>query len=169
MKIKCIVVALLVLLIYSQPVTAEFYRYKDQHGNVLYTDDLSKIPADQREKAKAYEAAQSSDDETAQPEATPTEDAKAIKETDERQMLKQQEEALNKEYEGLIKERNALDEEKKSAVTPDQIKEYNQKIVDFNTRIQAYEEKRAAYAEKVDAYNAKLKVEKDQEKKSRSE
>ena len=52
-----------------------------------------------------------------------------------------QEKALNSEYSNLMKERGDLDKEKQTAVTPAQIKAYNQRIVDFNTRIQAYEQK----------------------------
>jgi len=75
----------------------------------------------------------------------------------ERQSIQAREKALNDEYNSLMKERAALDQEKQDAVTPDQIKAYNQKIVEFNARIQAYEEKRAVYADQVAAFNEKLK------------
>jgi len=165
MKFVCVVVALVALLVSYQPVAAEFYRYTDKHGNVLYTDDLSNIPADQREKAQKYEAAQSSAEETPPPEKKAAKTEPAAPQTDERKRLLQQEEVLNSEYQGLMKERDDLDEEKKSAVTPDQIKAYNLKVVDFNTRIKAYEEKRSAYSEKVDAYNDRLRTEENPKKK----
>ena len=67
--------------------------------------------------------------------------------------------AATGEYENLMKERKTLDDEKQNAVTPEQIKQYNQKIVDFNTRIQAYEAKRNAYADQVKDFNERLKAE----------
>lgn len=156
---RCIItIALLFLVATALPVSAEFYRYKDEHGNVIYTDDLNKVPLDQREQVKSYEESvyrppivEKKDEAQGKAEEPGAED----KEYDR---LRQQEEALNRERDALTKERDRLNQEKEKAVTPQQIKEYNRNIVDFNARIQAYEEKHKVFAAEVEKYNAEKKA-----------
>ncbi|MBI5550071.1 MAG: DUF4124 domain-containing protein [Desulfobacterales bacterium] len=161
MRAAFIVLTIVLFLVITGPACAEFYRYVDKHGNVLFTDDLSKVPADQREKTKAYDESFS---KPAKPQASPAPKAPAAQDPaqaqaleTERKQLEDHEQTLNREYDDLMKQRATLDEEKANAVTPAQIKEYNQKIVDFNSRIQSYEGKRDAYSEKVKAFNERAK------------
>jgi chromosome segregation ATPase len=145
----------------AQPCLAEeFYRYVDQHGNVLFTDDLSKVPPEQRDKVTAYEQSES------RPDTGPTEKngdnsaaPAAVKEKrdQERSRLEAMGQELDKEYQNLTEERDRLAKEKDQSVTNAQIKEYNKKIGAFNERIKAYEEKRTAYTDAVKEFNAKLK------------
>lgn len=162
MKMRFCLLVWLFLVIALPHAEADFYRYVDEHGNVLYTDDLSKVPVEQRDKAQSYEDSQS----PAPPAVKETKTDESQNDLspavggsleNERQSIQAREKALNDEYNSLMKERTALDQEKQDAVTPDQIKAYNQKIVEFNARIQAYEEKRAVYADQVAAFNDKLK------------
>jgi hypothetical protein len=153
-----ITIGLLFFVALVQPVSAEFYRYKDRHGNVIYTDDLNKVPLGQREKVKSY------NESVYQPPKAPKK-VEAQKKTDEPgaedkeyDRLRQQEAALNNERDALTKERDRLNQEKQNAVTPQQIKEYNRSIVDFNARIQAYEEKQKVFAAEVEKYNAEKKA-----------
>jgi vacuolar-type H+-ATPase subunit I/STV1 len=160
MRATSIVLGIILFLAISVPASAEFYRYVDKHGNVLYTDDLSKVPADQRAKAQAYDESHSQPDK---PQASPAPkvpgpnaaEAQALEA--ERKQLEEQEQSLNREYDDLMKQRATLDEEKINAVTQAQIKEHNQKIVELNSRIKAYEGKRDAYSEKVKAFNERAK------------
>ncbi len=151
MKAAIMIVSAALLLMHPGLGQAEFYRYVDQHGNVIFTDDLSKVPADQRTTVQSYQESQS----TAAPEGVRKPDQasglSASQLEAERKQLQEREKSLNQEYENLMTERGRLDDQKKEAVTSDQIKQYNEKIVQFNARIQAYEEKR-------DAYTADLKT-----------
>lgn len=155
---------LLTLMVLVAPVSAEFYRYKDPHGNVIYTDDLSKVPEAQRSQAKMYDESvsktTSSDDADAQAAETSSRQAadelEALKIEGQRLLdLKAQ---LDQEYNALATENANLKTEQKEAVTPDQIKEVNKKVIGFNTRFQAYQEKSAVYQTGVDAYNKRLQA-----------
>ncbi|MEJ2039480.1 MAG: DUF4124 domain-containing protein [Desulfosarcinaceae bacterium] len=110
--------------LFAGSASAEFYRYVDGHGNVLYTDDLSKVPPDQRKGIQSYEAFE--------PKPEPIiKEEKAVQETNNekdkqaRQKLLEQQASLNKEYDQLMVERSKLNGEKDKAVTTAQIKEYN--------------------------------------------
>jgi predicted RNase H-like nuclease (RuvC/YqgF family) len=149
---------LMVILSLAIPAWAEFYRYVDPHGNVVYTDDLSKVPPDQRDKVQPYVESQSPPPPVVEkkadaPAKTPAADGALEK---ERQQLKSQEKDLNQEYENLMKMRSQLNKDKAKAVTKAQIKDYNEKIIDFNKQIQSYEHKRDALAEQVKTFNKKV-------------
>jgi chromosome segregation ATPase len=158
-------ILVLFFLAMTLPASAEFYRFTDRHGNVIYTDDLSKVPPEQREQVKAYQESKyrppkepaSKDDQD-----KATDSAEADKEYTR---LRQQEEALETERNALKTERDRLNKEKIEAVTPEQIKEYNRSIVDFNARIQAYEEKRDAYAAEVQKYKAEKAAQEESKQK----
>ena len=152
--------ALLVAFLWASPGMGEFYRYHDAHGNVIYTDDLSKVPAEQRSQAEMYE-------ESITP--PPSQDEKAVesdpggpigKETlrKEGERLLKVKEELDKEYQALAEENAELKTEQAAAVTPDQIKAVNKKVVSYNARFQAYHEKSSAYEAEVKAYNERTKA-----------
>ena len=163
MKRFCIIILLLMAVMMVSPLHAEFYRYTDAHGNVIFTDDLSKIPADQRDQAKLYEAskpdasAPSKTDQTSSSiQDSPTESLEADRKEGERlQSLKT---ALDQEYNALAEERSKLLEEQKQAVTPEQNKAFNDKVVNFNARLKAHQEKTDAFKSQVDAYNRRLEA-----------
>jgi Zn-dependent M32 family carboxypeptidase len=155
---------LLVVFIWASPGMGEFYRYKDAHGNIIYTDDLSKVPAEQRSKAEMYEESQSpaAPSQTQEGEVAETPagqqpaEMEALQKEGER-LLKLKTE-LDKEYNALVKENAELKTEQQAATTPEQIKSVNKKVVSYNTRFQAYHEKSSAYEADVKAYNEKSKA-----------
>jgi chromosome segregation ATPase len=156
MKSLIMVIVALVWLANAGAAQAEFYRYVDGHGNVIFTDDLSKVPPDQRSNVQAYEESQSTVRPETLPKPTEATAGTAVQLENERQRLQEREKILNQEYEALMAERTRLDGHKKEAVTSTQIKDYNEKIVQFNTRIQAYEEKRDVYAAELKTFNERL-------------
>lgn len=160
MKRKVFFGYLLIMAIALPVCAAEFYRYVDRHGNVLYTDDLSNVPAEQRSDVTVYDQSESTapiPEESKQPKAQNEQSSAMEAQIRERSRLEVTGKELDREYEGLIEERNLLDEEKKQALTNAQIKSYNQKIVEFNGRIKTYEERRDAYAATVKAFNIQIK------------
>jgi hypothetical protein len=172
-KIWICSLALFVGLVCASPGMGEFYRFKDSHGNVIYTDDLSKVPKEQRSQAEMYEESQSSpapqkdQEENAAKTTSGQQGAKMDAFQKEGQRLLKLKEELDKEYQTLVKENNELKAEQQAAVTPEQIKAVNKKVVSYNARFQAYHEKSSAYEADVKAYNEQSKAA-DSETKSES-
>ena len=160
-----IMMIVLILMAMTLPATAEFYRFTDRHGNVIYTDDLSKVPPEQREQVKSYQESKYRPPREAAPKDDQDKATDSTGEDKEYTRLRQQEEALETERNALKTERDRLNKEKIEAVTPEQIKEYNRSIVDFNARIQAYEEKRDAYAAEVKKYKAEKAAQEESKQK----
>ena len=159
-KIWFCYLALLVAFLWASPGMGEFYRYQDAHGNVIYTDDLSKVPAEQRSKTEMYEESvtppPSQDEKAVKSDSDAPIDTETLRKEGER-LLKVKAE-LDKEYQALAKENAELKTEQEAAVTTDQIKAVNQKVVSYNARFQAYHEKSSAYETDVKAYNERTKA-----------
>jgi DNA repair exonuclease SbcCD ATPase subunit len=151
-------IGLLLIVVLVQPVSAEFYRYKDPQGNVIYTDDLNKVPLDQRETVKSYKESVYQPPKAPKREQEPKEIDPTDTEDKEYQVLRGQEKMLTQERNALTQEMDRLNQERQKAVTQQQIKAYNRRIVDFNARIQAYEEKQKVFTAEVEKYNAKKKA-----------
>ena len=153
---------LTIALFIHSPSEAEFYRYTDSHGNVIFTDDLSKIPVEKRDQAKAYEEPEQRtvpSGGVGQPSKTvenAPDASEAIRKVGER--LQSLRDTLDQEYNALVEENNNLREEQKQAVTPDQIKAVNKKVVSFNARFKAYQEKAEAFKSELDAYNNRVEA-----------
>ena len=160
MKTASILILLTIVWFIHSPAHAEFYRYTDTHGNVIFTDDLSKIPIDKREQAKAYEE---SEQNATTPTPTPQTMNKGGPDTSEAirkegQRLQTLRDALDQQHNALAEENSKLREEQKQAVTPDQIKAVNKKVVSFNARFKAYQEKAEAFKSQVDDYNRRVEA-----------
>lgn len=161
---KILMVIFSMFLFCVSSVSAEFYRYTDPHGNVIYTDDLSNVPETQREKATMYEESvtppsppeQTVKEAAEKPPGPSDEEISALNEKGQR--LRARKSSLDQEYDALAKENAQLKAEQDEAVTPDQIRSVNQKVVGFNTRFKAYQEKSAALEAEVQAHNEKVKA-----------
>jgi hypothetical protein len=169
-KILYCSLALFAVSVLASPGMAEFYRYKDAHGNVIYTDDLSKVPTEQRSQAEMYEESETEPTPRQTQEVKAAEpgsggqiaDSDAIRKEGER-LLKLKDE-LDNEYNALLKENADLKTEQQAAVTPEQIKAVNQKVISYNARFQAYREKSAAYESDVKKFHEQTKAAEAQQK-----
>jgi len=160
----------LMVLLFSVPVSAEFYRYVDKDGRVHYTDDFNKVPKNQRTAAKGYAGYEKNDNrvvpEIKNETGEPSESKEAVErkpekeqvrtgnfEADKNRLDKMQQE-MDKEFKELTKEKNELDILKGKVKTRPETLDYNTRIQALNEKIKNYSEKRKAFEAEAEAYNA---------------
>lgn len=156
----------LVLIFLAASVSAEIFKYVDKDGNVLYTDDVSMIPEEQRSgievlSGTADKAYSTPEDIKQQPKQTETTEAGDAEEVSVR--LEKRREALAREGKALEEEMQGLQEEKEAFLSsrrfksgPDslvtrQLKALNQKIAASNKKIQDFKKKKAVYEAEIKA------------------
>ncbi len=154
-------------LIFLPPAFAEFYKYIDKNGVVRFTDDLSLVPEDQREKAPEYyesktqpaEKDKSSGEKALNDETLP--DIEDISEEELKKMredLTAERKLLDEEYKKLMEVRQKLARKKRVATTKYRAKERKKMRADLEKRIREYDAKRKAYQEKLKIYNQKVRA-----------
>ncbi len=167
-KIKGLI--LLTVILFSASASADFYRFRDKDGNIVYTDDITKVPRDQQPGVRRYKD-QGTGAERIEPKrpkeaeqisATAKTQEKTLKtaaETDEILMgLDIKKKVLDLEYQALMKEKKVFDgkktfKDKKEAV------EHNKRVSGLNERIDRYERKKAAFNAEVAEYNIRVRKE----------
>ena len=161
-------IILIAALMAAPPAYAEFYKYVDENGNIRFTDDITMVPREQREKLREYqdyaddaEAAPetSKTPATAPPAETPEPDRAPVSDEDliaQGKRLEAERAALDTEYNALMEARRILEERSGEFRTKGSRKEYETQVIQLNERNAAYEAKRAAYDNEVLEYNAKL-------------
>ena len=157
-RAKWAIVLLLILLAAS--VSAEIFKYVDKDGNVLYTDDLSVIPAEQRSGIevfsgtidKAYATPKGAAQQPKQTETTQAGDSDelSVRLEEKRQALVRESEALEAEIQALNKEKEKFLSSRRFKSGTDsrimrQLKELNKKIAASNTKLETFEKKKAAW------------------------
>ena len=169
------IVIILSLLCLPSVGYSEFYKYKNESGVTIFTDDLSRVPEDQRSKVAPYEESQSYNDskvygeynkdhmnniepeevnltdEFETNEENITQDAKNLVRLQE---MNKKKEELETEYQALIKEKEDFENRKTEFESQEALNAYNEKIVNLNERISDYESRRQTFSGEVDAFNA---------------
>ncbi len=158
-----------VFLFMSSPCSAEFYKYRDETGAIRFTDDLSQVPEDQREKASGYtEVSTGPEDasapgaetaETAEPDA-PVQDEKkdAMQSLDaEAKRIDAMRAELEKEYNALVQEQERLNTEKVPPKNDYRVKQHSHALEELKAKRAQYDQKRQKYEAELKAYNEKVK------------
>jgi len=171
-KIKYL--AFITVLLFSFPVSAEFYKYTGPDGKVYYTDDYNKVPKNQRAKVKGYGGYESDADITEPGIKQKTEqggDTQDLKEENEskqsasagkdvfdkaREDLKKKKQELEDEYNAIEKEREELERLNVELKTNQQKLQYNSRVQDYNEKIKSYSAKVKSLGSETESYNSEI-------------
>jgi membrane glycosyltransferase len=166
-RVKWIIV--LVLMLLAAPISAEMFKYVDKNGNVLYTDDLSMIPEEQRPGIEVFESTMDQafptpEDKKTEQEQTATSATENAEEAaqrlaKQREVLAQEAKALQEEMDALRKEKEAFLSSRRFKSGPDsrvtrQFKELNRKIAASQQKLQDFNKRKAAHEAQMKALQA---------------
>ncbi len=120
---------LLVIVFVSTTATAEFYQYTDKNGNLVFTDDLSRVPENLRENTKKFNSIQTE-------EGTSETQMEAFEPKErENESVYDKRENLENEYFRLQEARRRLMQEKNQVTNIEEQKIYNEKVNQLNQEI----------------------------------
>jgi hypothetical protein len=153
-------------LLFTISVSAEFYKYHDENGNVHFTDDFNKVPPDQRTAVKGYEEIEATKEEekesaAAEPQAAANKGGEADKKSkydlnNKIKDLDKRKTELADEYESLMKENAAVAKMRKEVKTPADAQKYNDTVRALNKKLKEHDKKRKAFYADVEDYNARV-------------
>lgn len=160
-------VVLLLLFLCAAPfsLSAEYYQYTDENGNLCFTDNKAEIPEKQRDKVKEHHSVKSDNpenySETRRREQTQTTGAYDGNTWDRRfqtakQELEKEHERLSREYERLEQKRNQLRDmaskkgnnqkgrkayKDKANALKDEFKQYRRDLAEYKAKLEKFNEK----------------------------
>jgi len=164
----------LTLIGLSSFASAEFYRYVDKEGKVLYTDNLANVPEDQRPAVDQFDDLYPDPTPENETEANlPKGDLKESEKTDVKETVGASEEnleaweqrlnatgvKLRKEYESLMQRKEGLDKPIDAGLELPERKALAEEKRAFNKQIEDYEKRRQAFDEEAAAYNTRVEKE----------
>lgn len=141
-------------------VSADLYKYIDQTGTIVYTDDLAQVPLSQRENSLKIKEEIVPQNETPVPsaEGSPSAAGKPVNSnmSEEGAALQKEQTLLENEYRELSALNDQLEQEKALAKTRQEVSEFNIKADELNLKIEDYKKRQEAFIKKVNEYNQQL-------------
>lgn len=135
-------------------LSAELYKYYNQNGTLCFTDDLSMVPADQRQTLETIHEIQTKQIVIIQP--VPNETGVKSDLDMEFKQLGLVKKNLGDEFITLKNRQEVLISEGKRKMNASEIKAYNRQINELNQDTLKYKEKQQAYLKRVETYNLKF-------------
>lgn len=159
---KIVLIALfLAIACTSKQAFAEFYKYIDENGIVRYTDNLSKVPENQRLKMQTYSEShpkalvreedlslENTMDNKGAEEDMPLDGVGTLSEAD----LTRTKEALDMEYNAILKIKTEIEKDMRNAVTQKEKEEIYSRTYSLNKRITLYEKMKKKHNDAVKAF-----------------
>lgn len=158
----------------ASPVSAEYYQYTDEQGNIRFTDDLSVIPEKQQNEATTFESLpvqpDNADPQTVQGDTEPRAgvqqnapaESDAPGRTWDAQMrvtakeIDAEKAELDQLYRQLQVEKSELQTQDPTRMEEDVLSEYRDRVQALNDKVKNYDERRQEFQKKVDDFNKKL-------------
>jgi nitroimidazol reductase NimA-like FMN-containing flavoprotein (pyridoxamine 5'-phosphate oxidase superfamily) len=154
------VFVLLALVCLAMPAWPEYYRYTDENGVTVFTDDPGAIPGAQRPKAQRVEGEVSADTQRVfiqEKEKSKDNEPSLIDDgrLDSIAALQEEKRSLDQIYLELTQRRNALKKAEAEGLKPGQESILHKKKADaLNADIAAFDKRRKAYEARVSLFNA---------------
>jgi predicted RNase H-like nuclease (RuvC/YqgF family) len=147
---------LFIVFVAPKPGHVEYYQYTDENGVTRFTDDLTNVPENIREKVEAFEEIKSTSGQQKfhwQKDRNTDADngySSASGQNDGTDAILKERAALKQRFEALEQEKKELEDDFKGSKDNKAIKEYNDRIRELNNKISEYEKDRKAFEKKVE-------------------
>ncbi len=173
-----IILSVLMILVAAPHGWGEYYQYKDNQGNLRFTDNPANIPEDQRADTKTFdsvpsEPVQMPEETDPEPilnepesEAASPDDAAFDDDADDAwedrvvqsgKELEQMQEEIHETAESLQEQQEALKEQAPGEnASPSEKALYFEKVSVLNAKINEYNKQREAFNQKVNDFNAQI-------------
>ena len=163
------ILIIILFLLFSVNVSAEFYKYVDEDGNVRFTDDINMVPEAQRSNIRSYvesvseeapeqEAALknqgASEEQSNFPDLSEDEPEENLEDT--RKRIDKMKAEIDQEYKALQEEKKRLDKERAEAKTNEQIEKYNNTVESYKKRTDAFIKKQEETNALIETYNERI-------------
>lgn len=164
MHLLCLLL-IAVFVLFSSPVSAGVYYYRDKSGVLHFTDSLSEIPQDRLPETRRYgeedkrPIPEGLENRPEQKDEAPGEGKEESKDLPIFERLNKEKAYLEAEHVALMKEREELKKSKPTVNTREKVKAYQKAMSRFNKRVEVYNERNKAFQKEVDGYNAAIRGE----------
>jgi len=164
MRLSCFLF-IAVFVLFSSPVSAGVYYYRDKSGVLHFTDSLSEIPQDRLPEARRYGEGDKHpmperlENRPGQKDEAPGEGKEEGKGLPIFERLNKEKAYLGAERVALMQEGEELKKTKPTVNTPEKVKAYQKAMSGFNKRVGVYNERNRAFQKEVDAYNTAIRGE----------
>jgi predicted RNase H-like nuclease (RuvC/YqgF family) len=161
-----IVFTLLCLITICGPASAEYYQYRDENGNLHFTDDKSQIPQEALDRLESFDSVEPKDEKASYSRSggskktyfsPPPSNSWAGRLQSTAEELDKEKERLHRTFRRLQKEKQELGEKDPSRMSPSEESAYKDRIHELKNRIAEYRKEREAFKEKVDTHNSRIR------------
>ena len=159
MKFKLLLYIFIFSVFVSMPVlSGDIYKYIDENGTVIYTDDLSRVPDAKRKSVAKIPGSRESSGETEKDVRIQKDESLLSEKERIRNELEKTDKELQKEYTKLKEMKDRLAEKKKSLETKDEKRAYYKEVQKLNEKISDYKKRYSVFEEKVSRFNKSIKA-----------
>jgi len=162
MKLKFFVI-LIMLLFSTAAAFAEFYKYVDKEGNILFTDNLSEVPQKQRPVVAEYDETKNQTDSSKKSEyAEETGEEESVGNTSNYPAVdfNNRRKALEQEHILMKKENAEIANIKKNLKTKAEIESYNKKVLLMKEKIRKFQKNQTKLNTEIEKYNKSIQIDK---------